>query len=148
MQSLTEEAPGKVPTAPPKWSAQLKRVLIVEDESLLALVLAEQITELGYTAVGPACNLPEARHLAETVSIDGAVLDLNMNGKISHEIADILSRREIPFVFITEYTKPPLGIYESIEILQKPFLPNDLRKAVKDMLVKPLRGRVTAAQRS
>jgi CheY-like chemotaxis protein len=126
MPSLSERSP-----------AQLKRVLVVEDESLLALLMAEHIVELGYLAVGPACTISEARHLATAASFECALLDLNLNGVISHEIADILSRRQIPFMFVTGYTKPPVGIYDNVPVLHKPFQLDDLRYAVEGMLVKP-----------
>jgi CheY-like chemotaxis protein len=129
-----------MPSLPEGSPAQLKRVLIVEDESLVALLMAEQIVEFGYLAVGPACTISEARHLATAASFEGALLDLNLNGVISHEIADILSSRQIPFVFITGYAMAPVGIYENVPVLPKPFLLDELRYAVEGMLaVDPLR---------
>lgn len=128
-------------------SVQRKRLLIVEDESLVALTMADQIAELGYAVAGPACTMSEARQLADTAAIDGALLDLNMNGVLSHEIADILSRREIPFMFITGYVKPPVGVYKNIHVLQKPFKLIDLMHAIESVLTPSLRY-VTAEQRS
>jgi CheY-like chemotaxis protein len=127
-------------------SVQRKRLLIVEDESLLALTMADQLAELGYAVVGPACTMSEARHLADAAAIDGALLDLNMNGVWSHEIADILSGRKIPFMFVTGYAEPPVGLYRNIRVLQKPFDLIDLMRAIKSLLT-PSVGYVTAEQR-
>jgi CheY-like chemotaxis protein len=126
-----------------------KRVLIVEDESMIAMVMADQVAELGYTVVGPVCTMSEARHLAAIAAIDAALLDINLNGALSHEIADILSRRNIPFVFITGYNDLPLGLYKDINVLHKPFRLLDLMNAIEGMVAKLSdAGRITAAQRS
>jgi CheY-like chemotaxis protein len=69
-------------------------VLVVEDESLVALLMAEQLAELGYTVIGPAFTMSEARRLASLASIDAALVDLNLHGILADEIADILARRE------------------------------------------------------
>jgi chemotaxis family two-component system sensor kinase Cph1 len=126
-----------------------KRVLIVEDECLVAMVTADQIVALGYTVVGPACTMAEARHLAEIAAIDAALLDLNLNGVLSHEIADILSRRNIPFTFITGHNGPPTGPYGEVDVLYKPFHLLDLAHAIEGLLMKlSVDHRPTAAQRS
>ena len=135
-----------VATAPWRRSAFRKRLLIVEDESLVALLLAGQIAELDYAVVGPAFTMSQARHLADTATIDGALLDLHLNGVLAHEVADILSRRQIPFVFITGYTKPPVGPYPDIPVLQKPFKLIDLMGAIERM-VNPSVHYVTSEQR-
>jgi DNA-binding response OmpR family regulator len=98
--------------------------------------MTEQITELGYRVVGPACTMAEARHLAQTAPIDGALLDLNLNGVLSEEIADILSRRNIPFVFITGYNHPPGGAYAGAGVLHKRFDLASLARAIEGVLTK------------
>jgi CheY-like chemotaxis protein len=113
-----------------------KRVLVVEDESLIALIMADQVVELGYCVVGPVCTMAEARHLAQTAAIDGALLDLNLHGALSYEIADILSRRKIPFVFITGYNEPPAGAYPDVDVLHKPYELIGLARAIEDVLTK------------
>jgi CheY-like chemotaxis protein len=136
-------------SSPSKRSARRSRLLIVEDENLIALMMADQIIELGYTAVGPACTMSEARHLAATASIDGALLDLNLHGVLSYEIADILSLRQIPFAFITGYNEPPAGLYKNIDVLHKPFQLLDLAHAIEGLLAKlSIDRHPTAAQRS
>jgi CheY-like chemotaxis protein len=118
-------------------SARPKRLLVVEDESLVALMMADQVVELGYTVVGPAFSLAEARQLAASASIDGALLDLNLDGVLSHEIADIFTRRQIPFALITGYSDVPLDTFENVNVLHKPFLPVELAHVIKAVLAKP-----------
>jgi FixJ family two-component response regulator len=67
--------------------------------------------------------------------IDGALVDLNLHGVLSHEIADILSQRQIPFIFITGYNELPAGIDKSIGVLQKPFQLFDLGRAIEGVLM-------------
>lgn len=112
-----------------------KRLLIVEDESLIAMMMADQLVELGYIIVGPAFTIAEARHLASDASIDAALVDLNLNGVLAEEVAEILSRRGIPFLFITGYEQPPSGFYENIGCLNKPCPIDDLRSAIERLTV-------------
>jgi DNA-binding response OmpR family regulator len=117
-------------------SSQPKRVLIVEDEALIALMMADQVAELGYIVVGPACTMSQARNLAASAPIDGALLDLNLNGVQSDEIADILSRRQVPFAFVTGYEQRPTGLYQNVDVLHKPFQVADLQRAIDCVVTK------------
>jgi CheY-like chemotaxis protein len=119
-------------------TAPTRRVLVVEDEALVALMMADQLVELGYTVIGPAFNMPEARRLASVALIDAALVDLNLHGILADEIADILARREIPFHLVTGYSDPPPARHKNVEVLHKPFQQNDLRLAIESMLVKPV----------
>jgi CheY-like chemotaxis protein len=118
--------------------SRFKRVLVVEDESLLALMMLDQLVALGYAVVGPASTLSEALHMATTVSIDAALLDLNLHGVFAGEVAEILAQRHIPFLFITGYDRPPPGFFENVGFLNKPYMASDLQHAVERMLAKPL----------
>jgi CheY-like chemotaxis protein len=120
----------------PRRSPHRKRVLVAEDESLVALVVAEQVAEMGYNVVGPACTLAEALKLATTASIDGALLDLKLHDVPSHEVANILTLRQIPFAFVTGYNEPPDGLYKNIDVLHKPFQLADLARAIEGVLTK------------
>jgi CheY-like chemotaxis protein len=111
-----------------------KRVLVVEDEPLVALMMADQLIEIGYNVIGPAFTIPEARHLAETASLDAAIIDLNLHGIFSGEVADTLSRRQIPFLFISGYDRPPSGFHDGVGFLNKPFQADDLRRAVQALV--------------
>jgi two-component SAPR family response regulator len=100
-------------------------------------MLAEQLSEIGYIVVGPAFELKEARQLAEVSSIDAALLDLNLHGLFAGQVADILARRQILFLFITGYDRPPAGFHENIGFLNKPFQTAELRRAVEGLLSFP-----------
>ncbi len=110
-----------------------KRVLVVEDESLIAILIADSLAELGYHVVGPAFKLSEALHLAETATLDAGLLDLQLDAVLSGEVADILSRRRIPFLFITGYQMPPRGFHEGTGFLRKPFTIDDLQRALEGL---------------
>jgi two-component SAPR family response regulator len=79
------------------------RVLVLEDELLLAMELQEILERLGNEVVGPVGRLSQARTLAETEELDGALLDMNLGTGTSFEIAETLAGRGVPFVFITGY---------------------------------------------
>jgi two-component SAPR family response regulator len=80
-----------------------RRVLIVEDEYLLAIDLAEQFGEIGVEVIGPAGTLDDAITLLNNEEIDGAVLDINLRGEKVYPVADILKARAVPFVFTSGY---------------------------------------------
>lgn len=80
-----------------------KRVLVVEDEMLLALDLEEGLRDAGCEVVGPAGSLRSALRLAENSEIDAAILDVNLAGERVFPVALVLSERGIPFVFATAY---------------------------------------------
>ena len=124
-----------------------RRLLVVEDECLIALNMVEQLAELGYSVVGPAFTIAEARHLAAVASIDAAVVDLNLRGVFAEEVADILVFRKIPFLFVIGYSEVPDRRFREIPILAKPFQILDLHRAVDDLLAGTAR-KVAATARS
>jgi CheY-like chemotaxis protein len=118
-------------TAP---SAAVAQVLVVEDEYLIAAMIAEQLEELGYGVVGPAFSMAEARRLAQSAPIDCALLDWDLAGCATGDIADILSARHIPFVFASGYGQAPDPARRGDPVLKKPFAFDDLRRAVESAL--------------
>ena len=80
-----------------------RRILLVEDMWLAALELEKLLRRAGIETVGPAARLQEALALAERERLDGAVLDINVDGKMVFPVAEVLRRRSIPFVFLTGY---------------------------------------------
>lgn len=80
-----------------------KRILVVEDEPLVAMLAEDMLLELGYAVVGPASNLGDALDLASRAKFDAAVLDVNLNGKRSDAVAGLLRSKGIPFVIATGY---------------------------------------------
>ena len=80
-----------------------KRVLIVEDDNILAMALAEELAAEGAKVIGPAATVTDALDVIERTDLDGAIVDINLRGKAAFPVADALADRHIPFVFATGY---------------------------------------------
>jgi len=108
---------------------QPRRVLVVEDEVIVGMLLEDMLGELGCEVAAISTHLEQALHLARTLDIDLAILDVNLRGTQSFPVADVLSVRSVPFLFATGYgaqiLKPP---YSGTPTLQKPFQLEDLRQ--------------------
>jgi CheY-like chemotaxis protein len=112
-----------------------RKVLVVEDEMMIALLIEDMLDEFGCKLVGPATNVPRALELVGNESIDVAVLDLNLDGKDTYEIADALQRKNVPFIFATGYGSMGLRQeYGNRPVLQKPFRARDLETALTEAL--------------
>lgn len=107
------------------------RVLIVEDEMIVSMLLEDLLAELDYETVGPAVRLDQALTMAQEETFDVALLDVNLNGKETSAVAEALTARGIPFVFATGYGAG--GIPEQHRgrpVLSKPFRHADLGAAL------------------
>jgi CheY-like chemotaxis protein len=112
-----------------------RRILIIEDEVLVAMHLEDLLTEMGHQVVGSATRLNEAIKIAQEDDIDFAVLDVNLAGTPSYPVADILRERGIPFVFTTGYGSEGVADgYRNEPTLQKPYAPEDLGRAIANGL--------------
>lgn len=80
-----------------------KRVLIVEDEMLVAMLIEDFLTELGCSTIGPCGSVASALAAAETEAFDMAVLDVNLAGEKVYPVAEFLMERHIPFLFLSGY---------------------------------------------
>lgn len=83
-----------------------RRVLLVEDEPLLALEVATHLERAGCEVVGPLTRVSDALSVADTGKIDMAVLDVDLNGEQVWPVADVLTKRKVPFVFVTSFRRP------------------------------------------
>ena len=111
-------------------SAKRRKVLILEDEPFIAIMLEEELEALGLHVIGPVNNLKPALQLAEMPDLDGALLDLNINGAYATEVADKLRLRGIPYIFVTGY-EPPAGLkHRDVPVLRKQFNDIALRTAL------------------
>jgi two-component SAPR family response regulator len=110
------------------------RVLVIEDEALVGMMIEDFLGDFGYSVVGPIENLQAAILLAATEQIDVAVVDINIAGQVATAVADKLIEREIPFLFVSGYEKMRGTRYASIPFLRKPFTPEDLHDAVERAL--------------
>ena len=113
----------------------MARILIVEDEMLVAMLIEDVVNDLGHDVVGPAMRLETALAAAESEEIDFAILDVNLAGKHSFPVANRLKERAIPFMFASGYGAAGLiDPYCNAPILQKPFGPDQLAKVFTYML--------------
>jgi CheY-like chemotaxis protein len=99
-----------------------RRILIVEDDFVVALDMSEIIAELGGTVIGPAGQLAEGLALAESEELSGAILDINLGSENSFALADRLLARGVPLIFVTGYGATMLPKrFAAIPTLSKPF---------------------------
>jgi CheY-like chemotaxis protein len=111
------------------------KVLVVEDEYLVALLVEDMLGSLGYEVAEIAGNLSDATRAAEGGEFDVAILDVNLNGTMSNPVADILARRKIPFIFATGYGKSgPHEDFVGAPSLQKPFEEGDLGRMLREVM--------------
>jgi CheY-like chemotaxis protein len=89
-------------TDAPTASSSLQ-ILVVEDESLVAMMIEDMLTDLGHQVVATSGRMPEASKLVSDPSADLAILDVNLNGEETYPLADSLAARKIPFIFATGY---------------------------------------------
>lgn len=107
------------------------RVLVVEDEMMVSMLLEDMLDDLGCTFMGPATQVKSALALIEASGFDVAILDVNLNGDDTFAIADVLAARAIPFVFASGYSASRLREqYRSVPSLQKPFGQQKLKLAL------------------
>ena len=113
---------------PPTLQVAGNRILAVEDEPLVAAMLRDALTDLGFAVVGPVGTVAQALESARTVPIDGAILDVNVASKAIYPVADALAARGIPFIFITGYQSDGIDPrYAHVPALQKPIDTQGLR---------------------
>jgi CheY-like chemotaxis protein len=116
---------GSAPEATPAS----RRVLVVEDEMLIGMLLEDMLADLGPYSVAVVPRVNEALALVERERFDLAILDVHVNGQPVFPVADSLVQRGIPFVFATGYGERGLPEqYRNRPILQKPFGKDDLEK--------------------
>lgn len=113
------------------------RVLVVEDEAIVAMLIEDMLTDMGHQVAAVAGRIEAALEAARTLELDVAILDVNLNGVRSDAIAHALMERGVPVVFATGYGAS--GVPEEWRnhpTLQKPFQPEGLASAI-EQAVKP-----------
>jgi CheY-like chemotaxis protein len=113
-----------------------RSVLVVEDESLVAMQIQDTLEDIGCIVVGLAPRLEDALRKARSLVFDVAVLDVNLNGSQSFPITDVLAERGLPFVFATGYSASSLPeiLRSKAPVVQKPFRQHDLEQALRTAL--------------
>ncbi len=113
-----------------------RRILVVEDESLVAMLIETILEDMGCAVVGPASSVDEALTLVTNeATIDGALLDVNVAGREVFPVADALKARGVPFVFSTGYGEGGLpDHWRGQATIQKPFTEQTIRDALMKAL--------------
>lgn len=142
MTSVRGAAGGPTPGAMPKSTLQRAatpagkpRILIIEDEPLVALDLAERLGEAGFDLAGNASDMAAAMAIARDCKADAVLLDGNLRGEAVDALAALLTRRGIPILFVTGYTQESLPPdFRHLPILSKPFTDQQLLQALAAVL--------------
>jgi CheY-like chemotaxis protein len=115
-----------------------RRVLVVEDEAMIRMLLEGMLADIGYTMTAEAGALGEAMALAKQEEFDIAILDVNLHNEPITPVAEILTQRGLPFVFATgaDLRGVPQA-YRSHPTLQKPFRVEALQQALQAVAPKP-----------
>ena len=116
-------------------SRAVPRLLVVEDEYLIRMLLEDMLAELGYDVAAAVGTLAEASELAAHGDFSAAILDVNLDGQEVYPVAEILAKRGLPFVFVTGYGERSLGEpFHDHPALQKPFQAEQLKAALDGLL--------------
>jgi len=112
-------------------TAERPRVLLVEDEVLITLLLQDMLLDLECEVADAPATLDDALSAARNGAFDLALIDLNLHGKLTYPVADILKARQIPFIFVTGYGSAALEpAYADALVLEKPFHRKDLEAII------------------
>jgi CheY-like chemotaxis protein len=112
-----------------------KRVLVVEDEYLIRMLLEDMLADLGYGVAAAVGTVAEASALATSGDFNVAILDVNLDGQEIFPVADILAGRSLPFVFVTGYGEGSLPeTYRNRPALQKPFQADRLKSTLDGLV--------------
>jgi CheY-like chemotaxis protein len=109
-------------------------VLLVEDEAIIWMMIAEMVEELGHRVVAEAGNIKEATELAMTASFELALLDVNLAGHSIEPVVETIKARGLPFILLSGY--PPASLpapLRDMPSIQKPFLVEKLRATIDDL---------------
>jgi DNA-binding response OmpR family regulator len=115
-----------------------RRILVVEDEMMIAMLVEDMLSDLGCTVVGPAHGLESALRLANSeTGLDAALLDVNLAGQPVFPVADALRAKGVPAIFSTGYGEAGLrDVDAGAQVLQKPFRAADLHRALTAVLAR------------
>lgn len=105
------------------------RILVVEDEAAISLLLEDMLLDFGCEVIGPAARLAAALEVVTHEKVDIAILDVNVAGEPIYPVAEALAQRGIPFVFSTGYGSAGIrDTFRDRPVLQKPFAQQDLKQ--------------------
>ena len=128
-QAGAHRTAGEDKLALPLRLATGNRILLVEDEILVAMMMKDILTELGFSVIGPFSRLAEAMVAAVHDDIDAGIIDVNLGGEFVYPVADVLAARKLPFVFVTGYGVESIdGRFGYVPIIKKPVQRQVLQK--------------------
>jgi CheY-like chemotaxis protein len=112
------------------------RILLVEDEAMVAMMVEGMLTALGCQVVEWAANIPAALEAIDAMEFDGALLDMNLSGTVVFPVADALVARGLPFAFVTGYgrTLEAKARFPDAPVLKKPFDSHQLAQILKSRI--------------
>jgi PAS domain S-box-containing protein len=112
----------------PKANGAGKKVLLVEDEPTVSMMLADMLSEFGHSVDGPYNRFSDALMAAKNNNVHAGVLDVNVGGEEIYALADVLVERNIPFIFVTGYSMQSINTrFTHVPVLQKPIEREALR---------------------
>jgi DNA-binding NtrC family response regulator len=113
----------------------MARILIVEDESLIAMMLEEWVVELGHVAVGPASSVSQAMALLDDSGCDAAIIDYNLKGETADPISESLKARNVPFAFASgDHVMERDERFKAYPMLSKPYVFESLDGVLAQLL--------------
>jgi len=116
------------------------RILVVDDEPLVSMLVENWLVELGCEVVGPARSVEQGLDMAGSAALDGAILDVNLSGRNSYAVAEVLKQRGVPFAFATgdgSINAESSGFADPI-LLSKPFDFEGVKTVLDRLLERPV----------
>ena len=115
-----------------------QRILLVEDNYLIAMELTDELNGQGAVVIGPAASVDEALHLIESTGrIDSAVLDINLKGEMIFPVVDALMELDVPFLFFTGYGQVTIPAhYTDAAHYMKPMTFTEIMKTLTEIALK------------
>lgn len=111
------------------------QALLIEDEALIRMMLADMIEQLGHQVVAEAGDVAQGRSLAEATEFDFAILDVNVGGTSIVPVAEMVASRGLPFIFITGYGSSGVpDQFPGTPVLAKPFMLPKLKETIDGIL--------------
>jgi DNA-binding response OmpR family regulator len=107
-----------------------KRILVVEDEALIAVMVEDMLTSMGSEVVGPVGTIEAALDMAREEGLDAAVLDVNVRGERIDPVAELLMERGVPVLFATGYGEVRLRNGAAATVIDKPYTQEKLARGL------------------
>jgi two-component SAPR family response regulator len=107
-----------------------KRILVVEDEALIAVMVEDMLIEMGGEVIGPAATIDDALDMAREHTLDAAVLDVNVRGQRIDPVAEALMARGVPVLFATGYGEVRLASGAPATVIDKPYTQDKLSRGI------------------